>query len=105
MLVVIEGTDTGTARHQARIPAQRFLPVATIEAAMEAVRSGLCFGWLPAFRIQPYLKSKELLPLRMSTGGRREVRLNIIYKDLSSSSRELNALAELLGMNRRLEVL
>jgi DNA-binding transcriptional LysR family regulator len=104
-VVTIEGVASGVAKHQPRSPAQRFLSVTTIEAAIAAVRSGLCFGWLPIYRIQPYLDSGELLPLRMPVGGTREVRLNVICKDLSPRLRELNALAELLGINRDLELI
>ena len=104
-IVTIEGVAPGVAKRQPRSPAQRFLSVTTIEAAIAAVRSGLCFGWLPIYRIQPYLDSGELLPLRMPVGGIREVRLNLICKDLSPRLRELNALAELLGINRDLELI
>lgn len=104
-LAIIEGVASGATKRQPRGPAQRFLPVGTIEAAIDAVRSGLCFGWLPVYRIQHYLDSGELLPLRMPAGGARPVRINLSCKDLTSSSRELNTLAELLGMNRELEVL
>jgi DNA-binding transcriptional LysR family regulator len=104
-VVTIEGVASGIPKRQPRSPAQRFLSVTTIEAAIGAVRSGLCFGWLPIYRIQPYLDSGELLPLRVPVGGTREVRLHVICKDLSPGSRELNALAELLGINRDLEVI
>ncbi len=104
ILVIIEGAS-GSGTRQPRGPAQRFLPVSTIEAAIEAVRSGLAFGWLPMYRIQPYLTSRELVPLRLPAGGTRQVRLNIVCRDLGSSSRELKALAELLGMNRDVEVI
>jgi len=104
-IVTIEGAASSIPRRQPRSPAQRFLSVATIEAAIDAVRSGLCFGWLPLYRIQPYLDRGELLPLQMRIGGTREVRLNIICRDLSPGSRELNALAELLGINRNLELI
>jgi DNA-binding transcriptional LysR family regulator len=100
MLVNIEGAASGTLRHQPRVPAQRVLPVTSIEAAIDAVRSGLCFGWLPAYRIQSDLAGKELLPLRMPVGGTREVRLNLVCKDLSSLNPEVNVLAELLGFAR-----
>lgn len=103
MLVTIEGSASGTLKHQPRVPAQRVLQVTSIEAAIDAVRSGLCFGWLPAYRIQADLANGELLPLRLPAGGTREVRLNLVYKDLSSLSREVNVLADLLGFNRELE--
>jgi DNA-binding transcriptional LysR family regulator len=105
MLVTIEGAASGTLKHQPRVPAQRVLQVTSIEAAIEAVRSGLCFGWLPANLIQADLAHGKLLPLHLPAGGTREVRLNLVYKDLSSLSREVNVLADLLGFNRELEKL
>lgn len=101
LAVNIEGIASGEPRHQPRIPSQRFLAVNTVEAAIEAVRSGLCFGWLPLYRIQPYLDNGELAPLNLPVGGRREARFNLVCRDLDSSSRELHALAELLGLDRR----
>jgi hypothetical protein len=41
----------------------------------------------------------------MRAGGVRHVRLNLVCRDISSSSRELIALADLLGMNRGLETI
>jgi len=99
MLVVIEGGGSGTVKRQPSSPAQRFLPVSTIEAAIDAVLSGLCFGWLPEYRTQKFLESGEFLALRMPVGGTREVRLNLVCKDSNLDSREMNALADLLGMN------
>lgn len=103
ILVSIEGAASGTLKHQPRVPAQRVLQVTSIEAAIDAVRSGLCFGWLPAYRIQTDLANRELIPLRLPAGGKREVRLNLVYRDLSSLSREVNVLAELLGFHRELQ--
>jgi DNA-binding transcriptional LysR family regulator len=105
MLVVIEGAGSGTSKRQPRSPAQRFLPVSTIEAAIDAVRSGLCFGWLPEYRIQASLETGEFLPLHMPVGGTREVRLNLVCKDSNFGSRELNALAGLLGMNGEVQTI
>ncbi len=103
MLVSIEGTASGSLRHQPRVPTQRVLNVSSIEAAIDAVCSGLCFGWLPANRVQSHLDSGELVPLRLQAGGTREVRLNLVCKDPTLMSREVNALADLLGFNRELE--
>ncbi len=103
MLVTIEGAASGTLRHQPRVPAQRVLQVGSIEAAIDAVRSGLSFGWLPAYRIQSDLAAHELVPLRLPVGGAREVRLNLVCKDISSLSREVNVLAELLGFHSDIE--
>ena len=105
MLVIIEGTGAGNTKRQPRNPAQRFMPVNSIDAAIDAVRSGFCFGWLPVYRIQPYLDSAEFGPLRMPVGGTREVRLNLVCEDSNFGSKELYALSELLGRSRELEVI
>jgi DNA-binding transcriptional LysR family regulator len=104
-LVIIEGVAGGVVKRQPRGPAQRYLPVSTIEAAIDAVRSGLCFGWLPLYRIQEWVNSGELSLLRMSAGGTRSVRLNLVCRDLDASSKELVALAELLGLHRETETI
>ena len=105
MLVVIEGAGSGPAKRQPRSPAQRFLPVSTIEAAIDSVQSGLCFGWLPEYRIRPYLESGAFVPLHMPVGGAREVRLNLVSMDSNLGSREVIALAELLGMNGEVQTI
>jgi DNA-binding transcriptional LysR family regulator len=105
MLVTIEGLSSGTVRRQPRTAAQHCLPVPSIEAAIDAVRSGLCFGWLPHYRIQPHIDSLELRPLALPLGGTRQVRLNLVCKDPQAASRELKTLAELLGMDRDLEMI
>jgi DNA-binding transcriptional LysR family regulator len=105
MLVIVEGAGADNTKSQPRSPAQRYLPVSTIEAAIDAVRSGLCFGWLPVYRIQPWLDSAEFVPLRMPVGGIRDVRLSLVCEDSNYGSKEVSALAELLGRNRELEVI
>jgi DNA-binding transcriptional LysR family regulator len=105
MLVIIEGLGSDISKRQPRSPAQRFLSAGTIEAAMDAVRSGLCFGWLPVYRIQHSLESGELVPVRLPVGGSRLVRLNLVCKDSNPGSRETNALCRLLGGNQDLEVI
>ncbi len=102
-LVNIDGASAGSTKRQPLAATQRHLAVATIEAAVDAVRCGFCFGWIPAYRIQAALDSGELIPLRMSTGSERQVRLNIICTDPNASSHELLVLAELLGMNREVQ--
>lgn len=100
MLTIIEGANPGLVKQQPRGSAQRFLPVSTIEAAISAVQSQLCFGWLPKYRIKALLDSGELRPLRLATGGIRLVRLNLVCKDVNSGSREFLALAKLLGLQK-----
>ena len=52
------------------------------------------------------LKLPENLPrwVPLPTGGTRAVALNLVCADIASSSREVTALAELLGLNREQEV-
>lgn len=103
ILVAIEGVASGTIKGQPHVPAQRVLHVSSIEAAVDAVRSGLCFGWLPVHRIGADVESNQLAPLRLAAGGTREVRLNLVCKDHTSLSREVNVLADLLGFNGAVE--
>ena len=105
LAVIIEGTAGTETKQQPHAPSQRTIAVNAIDAAIEAVRSGMCFGWLPAYQIEPYLKSGELVGLRLSMGSERTVRLFLVAKDLDSTSREKNCLADLLGANRDPEVL
>jgi DNA-binding transcriptional LysR family regulator len=105
MLVTIEGAASGSLKQQPRLPPQRVLPVGTIESAIAAVRSGLCFGWLPQYRIQSEIDRGDLVELPLPAGQTRDVRLNLVCKDLSIGNSEANALAELLGMNREPETI
>jgi DNA-binding transcriptional LysR family regulator len=99
MLVTIEAAASGSLKHQPRLLTQRALPVSTIESAIAAVRSGLCFGWLPKYRIQSEIDSGNFVELSLPAGQTREVRLNLVCRDLNASLSEVNLLAELLGLN------
>jgi DNA-binding transcriptional LysR family regulator len=105
ILVTIESAASGTLKQQPRLPAQPVLPVSTIESAISAVRSGLCFGWLPRYRIQTELDRGDFVELPMPAGKTRDVRLNLVCRDLGVSNSEANALVDLLGMNRTVEVI
>jgi DNA-binding transcriptional LysR family regulator len=104
VMVVIGRTEGPAPRRQPRSHFQRYLAVDSIEAGMDAVCSGLCFGWLPIYRIRPYLSSGEMIPLRLPVGGERIRRMSLVYADMGSTGQEKSALAELLGANRDLEV-
>lgn len=105
LAVVIEGDSSGEIKSQPRAPAQRTLAVSTIEAAIEAVRCGLGFGWLPRYRIQPFLESGELVPLRLPLGAQRMVRFHLVCRDWDGGGRELLELARWLGLGREMEVI
>jgi DNA-binding transcriptional LysR family regulator len=105
LMVVIEGTEGPTPRRQPRSPSQRYLAVNNIDAGIDAVRSGLCFGWLPVCRIGSYMRSGEIIPLPLPLGGERISRLYLVYADMDSAGRENSALASLLGADRDPEVM
>jgi DNA-binding transcriptional LysR family regulator len=105
LLVTIEGVASGTLKHQPRWPAQRVLAVNSIESAIDAVGSGLCYGWLPQYRIRAGLENGDLLPLHLPSGGVREVRLHLVCKDFDANSREVNSMANLLGRDGPVEVI
>jgi DNA-binding transcriptional LysR family regulator len=105
LLVSIESAASGSLKQQPMPPAQRVLPVSTIESAISAVRSGLCYGWLPKYRIQSELDSGYFVELPLPLGKTRDVRLNLVCRDLSVNNSEAYALAELLGLSREPEVI
>ena len=105
LAVIIDGTEGSSPREQPRPPSQLHLGVNTIEAGIDAVRSGLCFGWLPVYRIQPYLSSGELVPLRLPIGAERTAHLWLVHADVGSLGHERRTLARLLGANRHVEVI
>jgi DNA-binding transcriptional LysR family regulator len=87
------------------MPSQRHIAVTSIETAVEAVRSGMCFGWLPVYRIRKELESGEFVGLRLPVGSERFARMFLIIRDFDASSREKAFLADALGLNREVEVL
>jgi len=105
LAVIIEGTGGPAPKQQPHSPLQQYLAVNTIDAAIEAVRSGICFGWLPVYRIASYIDSGELTGLRLAMGGERLVRFFLICKDVDSASAERNYLAALLGADREVETI
>ena len=104
-LVSIESAASGSLKHQPRMPAQRVLSVGTIDSAVAAVRSGLCFGWLPKYRIQAELDNGDFVALPITAGKTRDVRLNLVCRDLNEGRSETNELAKLLGMSREPEAI
>jgi len=105
LAVIIEAETGPVPRGQPHTPMQRYLAVTSIDSAIAAVRSGMCFGWLPVHRIRPYLESGELVSLRLPMGGEHFARVYLVLRDADSTSREKNHLADLFGANRDLEVI
>lgn len=70
--------------------------VNTVDAAIEAVSSRLCFGWLPRHAIESALSSGILCPLPLGTGGTRDIPLTLHYTDYDRAGSATRALAALL---------
>jgi DNA-binding transcriptional LysR family regulator len=105
LAVIIENDSGPEPRRQPHSESQPHVVVNTIDSAIQAVRSGICFGWLPVYRIASYLNSGELVGLPLPLGGERSVRMFLVLKDVDSTSSEKNVLLGLLGANHELEVL
>lgn len=72
--------------------------VNTVEAAIEAVTSGLCYGWLPRHLIADQLTAGLLQPLRLSAAqASRLIPLTLVHADLDHVGPAVSALAELLA--------
>jgi DNA-binding transcriptional LysR family regulator len=105
LAVIIEGTNVPEPRRQPHAKTQRILIVHSVESAIEAVRSGMCFGWLPVYRIASYLNSGELVGLRLPLNAERVVRMYLVLKEADVLVRENLLLADLIGANGEPEAL
>ncbi|HVT98528.1 MAG TPA: LysR family transcriptional regulator [Acidobacteriaceae bacterium] len=105
LAVIIEGANLPEPKRQPHAKTQRILVVHSVESAIEAVRSGMCFGWLPVYRIAPWLNAGELSGLRLPLYGERVVRMFLVLKDAESIPREKLLLADLLGANTDAEAI
>jgi DNA-binding transcriptional LysR family regulator len=71
--------------------------VNTIDAAIDAVSSGLCFGWLPKHKIALHLEDGRLLPLKLDKGLIRTIPLYLIFADPRRAGPAVHALAALIA--------
>jgi DNA-binding transcriptional LysR family regulator len=70
--------------------------VNSVESAVEAVRAGLCFGWLPLHAIAERLDSGELCRLPLVSGGTRSIPLSLVFADIDHAGPATRALAQWL---------
>lgn len=89
----------GAQSEAARLPHQRVWLMNTVEGAADAVRRGLCFGWLPTDLIQDDLATGALVPLALGPGSRRAIPLNLCRG--SSEAAASQAVADLERLIRR----
>jgi DNA-binding transcriptional LysR family regulator len=76
-------------------PSQRW-SVNTVEAAIESVRSQLCFGWLPRHMIQALTEQGELKVLPLASGVSRKFPLYLTYMDYDHLSPAVLFLIQIL---------
>ena len=70
----------------------------TVEAALEGVRRGLCYGWLPQHLIRDELETGYLATLPLKVGATRHIPLGLLFEeDGSKVGRSVAALAALLA--------
>jgi DNA-binding transcriptional LysR family regulator len=77
------------------LPRHRWV-VNTIDAAVEAVRSQLCFGWLPKTMIQTQLRQQLFKPLPLEIGLIRRIPLYLIYTDYDHAGDAVKTLAQMI---------
>jgi DNA-binding transcriptional LysR family regulator len=70
--------------------------VNTVEAAIEAVTSGLCYGWLPRHLIENELESGRLVELQLGSRSQRLVALTLSFADEDRAGPATRALASIL---------
>lgn len=68
----------------------------SVEAAIEAVRRGLCYGWLPRHQIAADLAQGRLVALALASGGVRRIPLGLRFD--ADSARVIPALAALAAL-------
>ena len=78
--------------------------VNSIEAAIEAVGSGLCYGWLPTHLIRDKLASGELWILPLATGATRLIPLTLTFGDQALAGVATRTMATLLSETNYTEV-
>jgi DNA-binding transcriptional LysR family regulator len=71
--------------------------VTTVEAALAAVRQGLCFGWLPRDLITADLAAGDVVPLSLVAGGTRLIPLDLSFADSDQASPSIHWLADRLS--------
>ncbi|MDR3435685.1 LysR family transcriptional regulator [Telmatospirillum sp.] len=77
--------------------ARQHWTVNSIEAAIAAVSSGMCFGWLPKHMIEGQLDDGSLLPIRLGPGLVRTIPLYLIHADPKRAGPVVRALAVLIS--------
>ncbi len=74
----------------------RLWKLSTVQMALEAVRNGLCYAWLPLHMVEQDLRLKQLVALTLAEGSTRRLHLGLICKNAPSAHPAVVLLAKLL---------
>jgi DNA-binding transcriptional LysR family regulator len=70
--------------------------VNTVEAAIEAVSRGLCYGWLPRRDVEGRIEQGQLVALPLGAGAVRRIPLVLSFADEEQAGPATRAMAGLL---------
>ncbi len=70
--------------------------VNTVESAIEAVTSKLCFGWLPQHQIKAQLEDGTLSFLPLALGAKRIIPMYLVFTHFEQASPAVKSLANLI---------
>ena len=97
MQVVIRDSGLHMKRDTGWLGAEYRWTVTSIDTAVEAVSSGLGFGWLPRHQIESLLNESALKPLALKKGQRRMASLYLIFGRLESAGPATQMLADIFS--------
>ena len=93
-VITHDTSSSGVKRSAGLSSGGKKLYLQTIDQKVAAIRAGIGIGHLPKARIEPYLKSKELIELNLPTPKGEE---NFLAWKLSNKGKGLKALTDLLS--------
>lgn len=93
--VVIRDSGMVQRKDVGWLEAEHRWTVTSIATALEAVRNGLGFGWLPRHQIAPLIRNGELAELPLREGGLSRAHLFLIYGQPDNTGPATRQLAEL----------
>jgi DNA-binding transcriptional LysR family regulator len=71
--------------------------MSTVEAAIAAIRQGLCYGWLPRSFISAELEKGSLVVLPLEAGASRNIPLGMTFSASGGNDPAVRVLAGLLS--------
>lgn len=97
--VVIRDSGIHLKRDMGWLGAAHRWTVTSIDKAVEALLSGLGFGWVPLHQVQAHIEQGRLKPLPMREGQRRLAKLYMIFGHPDQVGPATQQLAEILQEN------